>query len=476
MNFPRSYRDQIPGSLSLDKPNGDGTFTTSLTHPVTSFKYLRVIFDPKLRWTLQQTKVLTAAKFWSSRIWRLSKPLSGLSTSGTKQLYNTVAVPRFTYGVEVWYTYLHKPEGINKTKGSVYITNKLRSEQRKVAKVITGRLSSTAGDILDVHAYILPIDLLFCKILFRAALRICTLPPTHPLHPLVRTVAHRKVKRHLSPIHHLIYFAWIKPNEIELINLVRSSPGYSPSFEVVIPPSKDDALPFAVLTDAAVPVRVYSDGSGFEGGIGAAAVLYINERLVKTLRVYLGTAMEHTVYEAEGVGLVMGLHLLKGLSRQLTEPTVIGTDSQAALLALGNQKLHSGQYILDAIHASAEQLHEKQDRLINRTERDRAIEAGVDWKGRKKGVVDLQFHWVPGHCNFAPNERADEEAKLAAQGNSSDAKLLPSLLRKRLPLSVSALRQHNIAKLKKHWSRRWQGKLICVRLTRQLCRRNIFDS
>jgi len=158
---------------------------TSLTHPVTSFKYLGVIFDPKLCWMLQQTKALTTAKFWLSRIRRLSKLSSGLSTSGTKQLYNTVAVPRFTYGAEVWYTYLHKPEGVNKTKGSVYITNKLHSEQRKVAKAITGGLSSMAGDILDVHGYILPIDLLFCKILFRAALRICTLPPTHPLHPLV---------------------------------------------------------------------------------------------------------------------------------------------------------------------------------------------------------------------------------------------------------------------------------------------------
>jgi hypothetical protein len=58
MNFPRSYRDPIPGSLSLDKPNGDGTFTPSLTHPVTSYKYLGVIFDPKLHWSLQQAKAL----------------------------------------------------------------------------------------------------------------------------------------------------------------------------------------------------------------------------------------------------------------------------------------------------------------------------------------------------------------------------------------------------------------------------------
>jgi ribonuclease HI len=226
---------------------------------------------------------------------------------------------------------------------------------------------------------------------------------------------------------------------------------------MIIPPTKEEALPFAELTNIMAPVRVYSDGSGFEGGIGASALLYINEHLVKTLRAYLGTALEHTVYEAEGVGLVMGLHLLKGLSRQLTQPTVLGTDSQAVIQALGNQNSHAGQYILDAIHKSAEQLHAKQDRLQNRVERSQEIEAGHSWKGRTRGVVDLQIHWVPGHCDFEPNERADEEAKKAAQGESSDAKLLPPLLRKRLPLSVSALRQDNNAKLIKRWKRRWKS-------------------
>jgi ribonuclease HI len=205
------------------------------------------------------------------------------------------------------------------------------------------------------------------------------------------------------------------------------------------------------------PVRVYSDGSGFEGGIGASALLYINERLVKVLRVHLGSALEHTVYEAEGVGLLMGLHLLNGLNRQLTHTTVLGTDNQAVIKALGNQKSHAGQYILDAIHKSAEQLNVKQDRLINRDDRIRTLEAGDNWEGRKRGVIDLQIHWVPGHHDFEPNEKADEEAKKAAKGDSSDVKMLPPLLRKRLPLSISALRQENMAKLSKRWTRRWKS-------------------
>jgi hypothetical protein len=368
MNFPRSFRDPIPGPLSLDRPNPDGSVTMSLAHPVSSYKYLGVIFEPKLRWSLQHKKALAAATFWASRIGRLSKAGSGLSTAGAKQLYNTVAVPRFSYGAEVWYTNVYKPPGAAKSKGSVAITKKLGSAQRKVAAAITGGLRTTAGDILDVHAYLLPIDLLFSKLLYRAALRLCSLPKSHPLHNHLRSRSTKRAKRHLSPIHHLLRFADIDPKQIETVSPSRRSPGYSPSFELIIPPTKDAALPFALLSETTAPVRVYSDGFGFEGGIGASAVLYIKDQLVKTLRFYLGTEDKHTVYEAEGVGLVMGLHLLWNLNIKLSHHTLLGADSQAVLRALNNQRSHPGQYILDNIHNAVESLHKKQDGIINRLE------------------------------------------------------------------------------------------------------------
>jgi hypothetical protein len=52
---------------------------------------------------------------------------------------------------------------------------------------------------------------------------------------------------------------------------------------------------------------------------------------------HLGSAAEPTVYEAEGIGLLLGLHLLKGLSHQLTYATVLGTNNQAVIKALDNQ-------------------------------------------------------------------------------------------------------------------------------------------
>ena len=136
---------------------------------------------------------------------------------------------------------------------------------------------------------------------------------------------------------------------------------------------------------------------------------------------------------------------------------VVGTDSQAVIKALPNQRSHPGHYLLDAIHLSAERLHAKQDGLIDSKERCQILADGHQWKGKTKGIDDLQLHWVPGHCDFGPNTIANKEAKQAAQGSSSKARFLLRLLRKKLLLSVSTLHQENNEKLKKRRQRHWKN-------------------
>ena len=123
----------------------------------------------------------------------------------SSQLYNTVAVPAFSYAADVWYTSIDLAPSGRKQLGSLSITRKLSSIQRKVAKVITGSLATTAGDTLEAHSNLLPIDLLFNKILYRNATRITSLPNTHPLHPLARKAAKHFVKKHRSPLYYLFF-------------------------------------------------------------------------------------------------------------------------------------------------------------------------------------------------------------------------------------------------------------------------------
>ena len=339
---------------------------------------------------------------------RLSKVTGRIKHGEARQLYMTVSVPGFTYGAEVWYTPIFKPGGMGRTKGSVAITNKLCSTQCKAAKTVTGALSSTAGDILNVHANLLPIDLLFSKILFRAAIHICSLPQSHPLHSTIRKAVCRPVKRHCSPLHNLLCLANISPNKVETITAVRHSPGYTTAFKSFISSSKERALEVIEDIERSHPIQVFSDGSGFEGGIRASAVLFINNHIAKVLHYHLGSEKEHTVYEAEGVGIAMALYMLKTRNRQLSRPLSICSDSQALLKALGNQRPHVGHYILNKIHDLAEQLHAKKDGLLNGDEHCIALAEGRVWKGNTNRVIDLQMHWVPGHCG---NDKTRKQMK-----------------------------------------------------------------
>ncbi|KAI9034912.1 ribonuclease H family protein [Aspergillus affinis] len=85
----------------------------------------------------------------------------------------------------------------------------------------------------------------------------------------------------------------------------------------------------------------YTDGSGYQGMIGAAAV---SIRAGRTARKHLGTELDSTVYVGELEGARMALDRAK--------PTPITTfsDSQAAIQAVRNPGRPSGQYALRAIY------------------------------------------------------------------------------------------------------------------------------
>ena len=68
-----------------------------------------------------------------------------------------------------------------------------------------------------------------------------------------------------------------------------------PQFPIQVPVSRPEAIKVARM--AQVDVKTYSDGSGIDGGIGAAAMLYRNGELKATLRNHPGKEDQHTVFE-----------------------------------------------------------------------------------------------------------------------------------------------------------------------------------
>lgn len=184
--------------------------------------------------------------------------------------------------------------------------------------------------MLEIHANILPVDLQFCKVQFRAASRICTLPKFHPLHSISRRTARHFVNSHKSTLHYLFYITRLKLGNIEAIQPVRRRPTYRPPFDTVIGESRESAL-LANSTNRELPIRIYGDGSGYKGGIGSplssARETKQNTRCIITL-----APTPNTVYKGEVVGITLGFRLLHKLNRHLTETILIGLDNQATQL------------------------------------------------------------------------------------------------------------------------------------------------
>lgn len=89
---------------------------------------------------------------------------------------------------------------------------------------------------------------------------------------------------------------------------------------------------------------MYTDGSGIDGQVGAAAILYKNGTIKSRRRMRLGSIKHHTVYEGEGVGMILGLELMRE-ERHLEGMVSMGVDNMAAISAMQSIKPKAGHYI-----------------------------------------------------------------------------------------------------------------------------------
>ncbi|KAF5378264.1 hypothetical protein D9615_008696 [Tricholomella constricta] len=361
---------------------------------------------------------------------RLTRPSTGLSPDFMERLYVAVAIPKFAYAADIWYTPIHRKPGRSRNSGSVGPTRQLAKVQRPAVLAITGAMRSSPTDALELHARLLPVDLQLRKICHRAAMRIAALPAAHPLHKRIRWCAGHDVRRHRSPLHNLASLYHLNPDDIETINPVRQLPTYQRPFSTHIAETRQDSLDEDVANDA--HIRVYTDGSGYKGQAGAAAVLYKGNARPKTLHYHLGPLTRNTTFEAEAVGVALGLHLLT--KAILPRKSTVALDNQGVIQSTHIYRQRQSHYHFDAIHAQARQLAQKE---------------------QARPAFSLATTWISGHSGADGNEAVDKAAKEAAEGLSSRRKDLPSYLRKGLPASISALKQAHNARLKTEWQRRW---------------------
>jgi hypothetical protein len=121
-----------------------------------------------------------------------------------RHLYQAITLPKISYGSNVWYSPPVKLHGSKRSTGSVKVLCQLEKTQRIATLAINGALCSTASDVLDTHANVLPMELLLLKTCHRVLIQTHTLPNTHPLHDIICTYHSCHARKHRTPLHKLL--------------------------------------------------------------------------------------------------------------------------------------------------------------------------------------------------------------------------------------------------------------------------------
>jgi ribonuclease HI len=186
------------------------------------------------------------------------------------------------------------------------------------------------------------------------------------------------------------------------------------------------------VNSVSITVTIYTDGSAYEGGVGAAAVLTRPRRPPRKIQLHLGETSKYTVYTGEVTGLLLGAHLLCSETRGF-DTVLFAVDNQATVQSFEAHKPAPSHMLLDAF----------EKRLKNLSKRRKDLK--------------VKILWIPGHEGVEGNEIADSAAKDAASGTSSPGRQLPKLLRKTLPASKAAVKMALDERLSDRAARWWRS-------------------
>jgi hypothetical protein len=179
---------------------------------------------------------------------------------------------------------------------------------------------------------------------FKLAVHLTIIPLEHPLFKLVRASTSQNVQRHRTPLHNLMSIFKLDPKEITKIDIAICNllDANKLPLRISIANSKEESK--AESLNAMKAIKVYSNGLKINGKVGTAALLLKPGQPAHTLQYHLGSDVEHTIQEAELVGLLLGAHLIKTEAKGRTS-FALGTDNQAAIKTLRTDLRQSGQKI-----------------------------------------------------------------------------------------------------------------------------------
>ncbi|KAK7433457.1 reverse transcriptase, partial [Colletotrichum acutatum] len=338
--------------------------------PKTTCKYLGLIMDSALKWKQhideterKVTNTVTALSSLGSSTW-------GVMTREMRTIYRGVAIPQMMYACSLW-----SNSGWGQMGYTKRTLNRLQRLQARAARAMCGAYRATSFPALDVEMHLLPVEQQIWKhnidTISRVGMAEVTARRGKKISPR-QTITNRirdgqDVSNEQHEHEHIPPFItppWWQGPRVHIAGGTEQA-------------EKEHERCLENNTDAA---HIYTDGSGIDGQIGAAAVCTTTQQTRKS---HMGDDTTSTVYAGELQGIVLALEMAQADKENGNDRSkvFIHTDNQAAIRSSANPKGKSGAYLLKAIAEKTQALREQ--------------------------GLEVELRWVPAHIGIQGNEAAD---------------------------------------------------------------------
>ncbi|KAJ6016472.1 zinc knuckle domain protein [Penicillium herquei] len=369
-------------------------------------RYLGFWLDRKLTFKDHQAKALIKANTTLQALRSLAGSTWGASVSAMRRIYLAVVLPQMLYGVAAWYSPL--TTGIQQANK---MSHPFAAIQKRAACLIAGAFKTSAAAALNVELHLPPIDIQMNRIVKETALRLRT-GPRFAIPPSMKNKQRSTRQRLTGGWSPMEAQAWKKggcltaPPETlagrwESRKAYIRAPWQAPPTVIIEDREKavkshDEIM--AKVLGYGLPLVFFTDGSGYQGHVGAAAM---TDSPGETLQSQMGTDSISTVYSAEIRAAEMALEAAANMEpndkpgddpyqRLKDGGLVIFSDSQAALKAIKTPRMPSGQIYLEGCLRLVDKLQEQYP------------------------SCPVELRWIPAHQGVTFNEMVDFQAKEAA--------------------------------------------------------------
>ena len=264
--------------------------------PSNEAKYLGVIFDQELRFKLHLQHAVKKGTNAAMALSSIAKSTWGAPYTYVRQLFQAVVAPRIDYAAIVW----HRPKDDGSTAGTMQM-RKITTIQRLAMKAILGCYRTTATAAMEVETGLPPPWIRLQTKALLATTRMQSLSTRHPIQEWLANALRTRtaVISHQSNLENILQQFPHMCGRIETIETHIRPPWWTPTVKIKIETTKSNAKDQHDITQMhsdTTTVTIYTDGSGIENTIGAAAY---NSATTSVSHQYLESETQFNVYTAE---------------------------------------------------------------------------------------------------------------------------------------------------------------------------------